>query len=185
MQKRLKNSLIFESASKVEEVGHHERHEVDMQVYGDPYRGSEPPNRPREQNTVIFLEVSSSGGREFPPGRISAPRLLGRLYFELRQDIAPVSAINFELLCSGEKGRGPEGVLYHYKGTRIHRIVRNILCEGGDLMGESGDCSRSTYNNGGLFADENFILRHTGPGCLSYCNRGIVFYTPTSFSVVQ
>ena len=25
---------------------------------------------------------------------------------------------------------------------------------------------------GGLFDDESFILRHTGPGCISYCNRG-------------
>jgi len=23
-----------------------------------------------------------------------------------------------------------------------------------------------------LFRDENFILRHTGAGCISYCNRG-------------
>ena len=39
-------------------------------------------------------------------------------------------------------------------------------------VGESGHCSRSIYQSGGLFADENFILRHTGPGCLSMCNRG-------------
>ena len=39
-------------------------------------------------------------------------------------------------------------------------------------MGTNGDCSRSIFNKGGLFADENFIFRHVGAGCLSYCNRG-------------
>ena len=40
----------------------------------------------------------------------------------------------------------------------------------GDLLDEGGNFSMSIY--GGLFKDENFILRHTGPGCLSMCNRG-------------
>lgn len=40
----------------------------------------------------------------------------------------------------------------------------------GDLLDEGGNFSMSIY--GGLFQDENFILRHTGPGCLSMCNRG-------------
>ena len=40
----------------------------------------------------------------------------------------------------------------------------------GDLLDEGGNFSMSIY--GGLFKDENFILRHAGPGCLSMCNRG-------------
>ncbi len=38
-------------------------------------------------------------------------------------------------------------------------------------LGEDGNVSRSIYN-GGLFMDENFILRHTGAGCVSMANRG-------------
>ena len=42
---------------------------------------------------------------------------------------------------------------------------------GGDLLGERGACSKSIFGGGG-FQDENFILRHTGPGVLSMSNTG-------------
>lgn len=47
-----------------------------------------------------------------------------------------------------------------------------MLFQSGDLLDQKGSCSRSVYHDGSYFRDENFILRHTGPGCLSYCNRG-------------
>lgn len=126
----------------------------------------------RDYNPVVFLEVSTSGGRLLNSGVYSQPQLLGRLYFELRKDLVPVACANFLSLCSGTTGRGNDGVQYHYKGIRIHRIIKDILFQSGDLLDTKGDCSRSIYNNGGLFRDENFIFRHTGAGCLSYCNRG-------------
>ena len=86
--------------------------------------------------------------------------------------MVPVAASNFFALCSGEKGVGADGIRYHFKGMRIHRIVKDLLFESGDLLDSGGMCSRSIYNNGGYFRDENFIFRHTGAGCLSYCNRG-------------
>ncbi len=36
-----------------------------------------------------------------------------------------------------------------------------------------GNCSRASINGGGVFRDENFLLRHAGAGCISYCNRGL------------
>lgn len=65
-----------------------------------------------------------------------------------------------------------DGIKYHYKGTRIHRIEKDVLFQGGDLLDERGNCSKSIYNDGGLFCDESFIFRHVGAGCISYCNRG-------------
>ncbi len=126
----------------------------------------------RDDNPVVYLEVMSGGGRLLNTGVLTKPQLLGRLYFELRKDLVPVACSNFFTLCAGSKGFGHDGVRYHYKGTRIHRVVKDQLFQSGDLMDAKGDCSRSIYNNGGLFRDENFIFRHTGAGCLSYCNRG-------------
>lgn len=85
--------------------------------------------------------------------------------------MVPVACANFLSLIKGELGQGIDGVKYHYKGIRLHRIVRNRMFQSGDLLDTRGECSRSIYN-GGLFRDEHFVLRHTGAGCLSMCNRG-------------
>jgi len=126
----------------------------------------------RGSNPVVFLEFSTVGGRRLPSGQVTTPSLIGRLYFELRRDLLPVTCTNFMTLCTGVRGFGDDGVMYSYKGTKIHRVVKNVLFQAGDLMGLDGLSSRSIYNNGGLFRDENFLLRHTGPGCLSMVNRG-------------
>jgi peptidylprolyl isomerase len=124
----------------------------------------------REDNPVVYLEISA-GGRRTTSGHTTRPRVLGRLYFELRRDLVPAAAMNFMELCAGTKGVAEDGINYHYKGTRIHRIVKDGFFQGGDLLGLDGECSRSVYD-GRYFRDENFIFRHTGPGCLSYSNRG-------------
>jgi cyclophilin family peptidyl-prolyl cis-trans isomerase len=126
----------------------------------------------RGENPIVFLEISAGGGRQLRNGQITQPQILGRMYVELRKDLVPVASANFMALCSGIRGWGEDGVKYHYQGTRIHRIVKDLMWQSGDLLDTKGDCSRSIYNNGGLFRDESFILRHTGAGCLSYCNRG-------------
>jgi peptidylprolyl isomerase len=125
----------------------------------------------REENPVVFMDVSSRGGVRLPSGVVTEPRYLGRLYFELRRDIAPVACANFMGLIVGHKGYAKDGTPYKYKGTKLHRIVKDVLFQGGDLLGENGRCSRSIYD-GKPFKDENFTLRHTGPGCLSMCNTG-------------
>jgi len=126
----------------------------------------------RNENPIVFFEVSAGGGRKLKNGETTQPQVLGRMYIELRKDIVPVAAGNFMALCSGIRGRGEDGVNYHYKGTRIHRIVKDMLFQSGDLLDSKGECSRSIYNHGGLFRDESFVLRHTGAGVFSYCNRG-------------
>lgn len=141
---------------------------------GLPFR---PPARgydfgQRDENPVVYLEFCSPGGRQLNTGQITDPKNLGRLYFELRNDLVPVACANFLALCTGVKGYGEDGVRYSYKDRVVHRIVKNVLFQSGDLLDSKGECSRSIYNAGGLFRDENFIFRHTGAGCLSYCNRG-------------
>jgi cyclophilin family peptidyl-prolyl cis-trans isomerase len=148
-------------------------HELDL--IGLPYL---PPTTEakgmalRTVNPVVFLEIAAMGGQTLKSGEKTKPSLLGRLYIELRKDLLPVACANFLALIEGTVGVGNDGVRYHYKGVKLHRILKDTYFQTGDLLDQEGECSKSIYNHGGVFRDENFILHHTGPGCLSYCNRG-------------
>ena len=69
------------------------------------------------------------------------------------------------ILCRGDES-------YGYKFTSFHRVVPGFVIQGGDVLRLKGTCSKSIYNGGGYFPDENFELKHEEAGVLSMANKG-------------
>lgn len=112
-------------------------------------------------NPVVFFDITIEGSAK------------GRIEMELYSQIVPKTVENFRCLCTGEKGLGRRSSkLLHFKNSPFHRVIPGFMCQGGDITRHDGTGGESIY--GEKFADENFSLKHSGPGFLSMV-RGFSF----------
>lgn len=96
---------------------------------------------------------------------------VGRIVFKLFYKDCPRTCENFIFLCTGQKGIGQRcGKPLHYKGSIIHKVVKNSFIQGGDIELANGHGGESIY--GDFFDDENLNLCHDEPYLLSMANRG-------------
>ncbi len=122
---------------------------------------------------VALAAATSAGAAENPKVALDVTidgKPAGTLTLELFADVVPKTTENFRALCTGEKGMGKSGKPLSYAGTPFHRIIPGFMIQGGDFTRGNGTGGESIY--GEKFADENFNLKHTGPGILSMANAG-------------
>ncbi len=119
-----------------------------------PYSGNPDEEQVTEK---VFFDISIDG------------KAAGRFVFGLFGATVPKTVQNFLSLAIGDRTNHVSKRLT-YKGSKLHRVIKGFMIQGGDFTTGDGRGGESIY--GARFADENFKVRHTRRGLLSMANAG-------------
>lgn len=126
----------------------------------------------KKEEVPIKYEITSEAWLEVGYKTLHASddtiKPLGRITIGLFGDICPMTTTNFAQLAKGFKRKSGKNL--GYKGTPIHRVIRDFVVQGGDVLDGDGTGSQSIY--GDKFVDENFDLSHRSAGWVSMANYG-------------
>lgn len=82
-------------------------------------------------------------------------------------EVVPMTALNFVSIARGYKQHDE---MMSYRDTRVHRIVRDLVIQAGDITTGDGTGGKSIF--GHRFNDENFELSHRSAGWVAMANHG-------------
>jgi peptidyl-prolyl isomerase H (cyclophilin H) len=126
-------------------------------------------------NAVVFLDVAMGDDTSISDNNpiddmTGNTTYIGRIKLELFVQDCPKTCENFRQFCTGEYRLSNEQPI-GYKGSIFHRVMKNFMIQGGDIMNQDGTGKISIYGTS-TFPDENFIHKHNQPGLLSSANSG-------------
>ena len=120
------------------------------------------------KNVRVFMEFEAAG-------KDGEKKDVGRVEFELFSAALPRTCENFRSFCTGERGNGVQsGKPMHYKGVRLHRVIKGFMTQGGDTVRGDGTGTESIF--GPMFPDEwaenKTHVKHQKAGMLAMANAG-------------
>lgn len=125
-----------------------------LQVYGSTYGYSSINDLSSEDKDIIQdIYCGDPSLVAHGPILLTEPTPLpgGRVTIELFSKDCPKSCDNFKQLCMGDKIGKSSKKLLRYEGTRIFRVVKDFVLQGGDV-------TRSEYH-AGVFGGQFHILK--------------------------
>uniref|UniRef100_A0AAX7U007 Peptidyl-prolyl cis-trans isomerase n=1 Tax=Astatotilapia calliptera TaxID=8154 RepID=A0AAX7U007_ASTCA len=104
--------------------------------------------------SLIFLAFPNGSAAD---EKKKGPKVTAKVFFDIR-------------IGDEDVGRVVIGLGAHDNFFKFHRVIKQFMIQGGDFTRGDGTGGKSIY--GDRFPDENFKLKHYGPGWLSMANAG-------------